>query len=401
MPDTFDRTETKIRTNVLEKNRFAFQDFFQKLWTRETVQLPTNTNDIRDDEWKKYKQPYRKILTALNTVSTDSFTTCNIGTTQIELKSLNLSHLGHNLGVKNFSDKILVPLDCKIAMMCCVDERTQTGEFVDEMSLNGRAMGTISDPNVPRYVLDIPGSAALYCECEKTEKNKLGLDELEKIEEERLTKLAKKIVGWCKIRSIFKFTVTYHAHCGAVELRMRKFAELCSGNSIQVAKHCAWKTAQKIKSIAESENYEMEVTVAFIGDKQMCKIGPMEMHNAVGTLGCIDNRVLAHKFDTITGLNFFDTFIYSDTNHDKEILADTENIIRDAIRNINITLALATGDHGWGKEQFSASNPYLVLLFVNGEDQAIEAGEIFTATVAAHTAQELERIAFYLIHTDK
>ncbi len=396
MHDITVRADTK--TVVSKKSNFLLQDLLQKMWIRE---IPVETTDLKTSQWRKYKKPLAKLFETLNATASEIDVQNTALNSNAQIHTLNLSNFGHNLGINDIANQILVPTTARIAMMACVDERTQSGEFIDEMNINGDLLGTISDPSIPRYVLDIPGSGALNCECNKLENTILTRDELTNLEDERLVLLAQKIVEWCKTRNIFKFTVTYHEGCGAVSLRMKKYNSLCSGNIMQVAKQCALKTARAISEVAKEQRYHLETTVGFIGDRQMCKIGPMEMHNAVGTLGCLDSRVLAHKFDKVTGLNFFDTFIYSDFKVDQTTAEEVEEIINDAVRNISITLSIATGEHGWGNDRFTKENPYLVILFANGKQQETEAIRVFQTTIQKYPDEKIDQLAFFLIRTDK
>ena len=305
--------------------------------------------ELRKKQWGTYKSGYKKIHELLLK---------NAENKKSSFRTLDLSKLGFVLNISNINDMLLVPEGTRIAEMSCVDEATQTGEFINEENLNGDLLGTISDPSVARYMIDLPGSGALTYECAKIEDKAYNADDLLKIENEKLDKLGRRIVNWCKLRNIFKFTVTYHCGCGAVNRRLKRHPEICSGDEMKTAKQCAVLTAKKIRLKALEIGYDLEVTTAFIGDQQMCKLRPSNMHNAVGTIGCLDSRVLAYKFDNLTGVNFFEVSIFSDLKYEDEDSEVVNDIVSEAVRNIKLTNHIATGSNGWGSEHFNKQRPY-------------------------------------------
>lgn len=382
------------------KNHFNFSDVFNSLIGAKilTPKLMSNEEEYKDikqlrkKQWGTYKAGYKKIHEILLKNSENK---------KSSFRTLNLSKLGFILNISNINDMLLVPEGTIIAEMSCVDEATQTGEFIGEENLNGDLLGTVSDPSVARYMIDLPGSGALTYECTDIEGKACNTDDLLKIENERLDKLCRRIVNWCKLRNIFKFTVTYHYGCGAVNRRLKRHPEICSGDEIKTAKQCAVLTAKKIRLKALEIGYDLEVTTAFIGNQQMCKLRPSNMHNAVGTIGCLDSRVLAYKFDKITSVNFFEVSIFSDLKYENEDSEAVNDIVSEAVRNIKLTNHIATGSNGWGSEHFNKQRPYLIILFAFGDDQVEEAELVFKKLSENIEKEEVDKLEFYLIRTDK
>lgn len=351
---------------------------------------------LRKKEWDLHKKDFHKLHLGLNTAATGSIQDDSSKTIKIKL-----SDLGNAFKISNVRDILLVPENTYIAEMSCVDEATQLGEFINEKNLDGRLLGTLSDPNAARYVIDFPGSGALTYECLNTDEKKLSKEEIIKIEDQRLTQMAERLVNWCKIREIIKFTVTYHCGCGAVNRRLKRNPEICSQNELETAEKCALETAKKIYAQAKKIGYPLEVTTAYIGDNQMCKLRPMNMHNAVGTIGALDSRILASKLDQVTGVSFFDVFIYSDFRYETEKHEIVEDIIDQAVRSIGLTYQIATGGHGWGSDHFSTPDTkYPIILFSNGESQEFEAQEVFNKLQEFMEPEEIAKMSFFSVRTD-
>jgi len=379
--------------NTVLKNKFDLKILFNPFKkTNSATKTLIDIKNLRNIQWKQYKKPYLQFRSNLNISAKEI-----LGQS---LKLVNLSSFGRNSKITDIQNIILVPEKTRLAEMSCIDEATQGGDFVDEKNLNGDPLGTISDPNAARYILDIPGSGALNYECNKIDNTELSLEELVQIENERLDKLARRIVNWSQKRNIFKFTVTYHCNCGAVRKRVLSFPQLCNGNELKVAQDCANATARKIRIKALEVGYDLEVTTAFIGDKQMCKLRPLEMHNAIGTIGTLDSRVLANKLDDLAQSNFFDVFVHSEFQYEEENPEVIKTIVSEASRNILLTINIATGDNGWGKNHFSKDNPYLIILFASGESQQTEGGLIAEEIKLNLDQKDQEKLDFYIVRTD-
>ncbi|MEI6728355.1 MAG: hypothetical protein WCK98_01805 [bacterium] len=385
------------------KGQFKFGSIFSGAKSKNSVQIQRyylgnndKIEDLRKNQWEVYKQNFFNLHLGLNTAA--------LGSRQDDSSKIikvKFSDLGKAFKVEDIQSLMLVPENTHLAEMSCVDEATQLGEFINETNLNGEPLGTLSDPNAARYVIDFPGSGALTYECLATDQEKLSKEEITKIEDQRLSVMAERVVNWCKTRNIIKFTVTYHCGCGAVNRRLKRNPEICSDGELETAKQCATTTAKKISLKAKEIGYNLEVTTAYIGDAQMCKLRPMNMHNALGTIGALDSRVLASKFDSITGTTFFDVFIYSDFKFKDEKHEIVEDIIDQAVRSIGLTYQIATGGHGWGPDHFSTPDTkYPVILFSNGDNQEVEAQEVFNKLQEFMEPEEVAKMSFFSVRTD-
>jgi hypothetical protein len=358
---------------------------------------PQNTviGDIRKQQWHIYKENFTALQSKLNAVSQRLKSE-----EKINISTIKLSDFGQAYDIKNIKEYILVPQNTHLAQMSCVDEATQLGEFIDERNVGGQPLGTVSDPSTPRYVIDFPGSGALAYECVTTDIQELSKNDFLKIEDERLSITAQRIVNWCKSRDIIKFTVTYHCDCGAISRRINRHPEICPPGELETAKKCAFNIANKIDIKAKEVNYNLQVTTAYIGHSQMCKLRPVDMHNALGTIGVLDSRVLASKLDNLTGTTFFDVFIYSDLKFIHQEDQNVDDIIDQAVRSIVLTYQIATGEYGWGGDHFSSLNKYPITLFSNDSSQEIEAASVFKKLLEYLKPQDADRISFYSIRTD-
>lgn len=372
------------------KTRFNWSDIIAGFNFNKKTE--SNITSLRNSEWRTYSNAYNQFRVQLNAAGSSH--------TQGVL-FVNLSDLGKAVNWSNFSQDLLVKPNTRLAELSCIDEATQNGEFVDERNLNGDLLGTISDPRVERYIIDLPGGGGLNYLCKKTDNKNLTTEELIDIEKQRMEDLGSRIAIWCRQKQIFKMTVTYHCGCGAINYRMKAFPMLCSSDdSLEVAKKCALNTAESIKNQARLMYYELDVTTAFIGDEQMCKARPSGMHNAIGTMGCLDSRVLASRFDQITHCNFFDVFVMDELNESKSAYQSDFNSRVSAVANIKLSIDIIFGQHGWGKDHFSKNQPYLVILFAKDKSQADESLSIFDLLKTKLTTEENEIVKFYLIRTD-
>jgi hypothetical protein len=361
-------------------------------WSVPTFSFPKKTtliDRIRIQQWNHYQKSYKKFLGVLSTSVVNSHEGVNI---------VNLSAIGQKLQIDNIQDKIFVPAQTKIAQMCCVDEATQTGDFIEEENLQGDRLGTISDPNIPRYLIDVPGSGALLYECENCEKR--DAESLMEAENRRMAEMSDCIVKWCKRNGIIKFTVTYHAGCGAVHKRYAESPEICHGSELDVARSLAKKTAEQIHLKSLEYNYPIEITTAFIGNTQMSKLRPPELHNALGTAACLDSRVSVFKLDSITGTNFFDVSVFNDLLEKSDTDTTAKHFLDNAIHDIELTIGIAIGNHGWNNEHFDTKNPYPVMLFAGNDSHQQDAQEIFSKLESKLPKDISEKLGFYLIRTD-
>jgi hypothetical protein len=324
----------------------------------------SNISSLRQEQWQVYATSYTDLLTKINHLQTKK---------EDSLEVVSLNDLAKEYNVDDIYEKISVDNKTFVAEICCVDEGTQRGDFVQEQDLEGHNLGTIGDPNSKKYLIDIPGSGALKLDCPQLHDCKNKVEDVLALEDTRLTELAEKTVAWCKKKEIVKFTVTYHCNCGAIKLRKTNFPEICSDNDLDEAKNCALKLARKIDLEARKIDYKLNVTTAYIGDKQMCNFRPSSMHNAIGTIANLDDKILAAKVDDVLGLNFFDVFVDSNFETKDE---DYKESISDSASDILLTYKIATGSHGWGLEHFSAKNPYLIMFFANNAAQLQQAEEV-------------------------
>jgi hypothetical protein len=356
-----------------------------------TFSFPKKTllEKIRIQQWNQYQKSYKKFASALTTSVKES---------KGKIHTIDLSTLGQVLGVDKIQDKIFVPQQTKLAMMCCIDEGTQSGDFVQEENLDGHLLGTISDPNIPRYLIDMPGSGALLFETDST-KDCTKSQLIEK-EEQKMDEIAECIVKWCQKNEIIKFTVTYHAGCGAVHKRFDHNPDICSGKELDFAKKIAKKTAIHIHDKAIERKYPLEVTLAFIGDTQMSKTRPPELHNALGTAACLDSRVSVCKLDTIIGTNFFEVSIFNEMVEDADFDPTSRDFLANAIHDIDLTVQIATGPHGWNNEHFDEHSPYPVMLFAGSQKQGVEAEKIFNVLGNVFPQSTSQKLGFYIIRTD-
>ncbi len=347
--------------------------------------LHPQIEDIRKNQWKIYKDYYKKLI---NDLDNFSYQKVKVNTEyDLEVKLVSLDELGRKLKVSEIKKEILVPEDTFIAEMCCIDEGAQTGEFIDEETIGGIKLGTICNPKIPRYIIDLPGSGALALDYNKEECN----CETEKVE---LQKIAGYIADWCKNNKIIKFTVTYHQGCGAIQKRINDHPELCSGDELEVAKSCAKQMAATIESKALEIKYPLEVTVAYISSKQMNAIRPIEMHNAIGTAVCLDPSVKIYNFDQISHANFFDIFGFC--NEDETV---QEKLNEATVKNVELSIAIASGKHGWGTTHFE-KNSYPIIIFAANTNHQQNAIEIFKKLTDRDLPINPESLELYVIRTD-
>lgn len=346
-------------------------------------------------QWRLYKRNYfqcRKnmLLAANNRIQNSEL-----------YQAISLSDLGQVMHIDDIKTRLLVPAETYLAEIACIDEGTQAADFINETNLRGKKLGTISDPVANRYILDIAGSGALKYICKATDGKNISIDDLLNIEKIRLEDMASRFANWCQKREIIKLTVTYHASCGAVALRMRSLPELSQGKTdLEIAKECALNLAKKIQTKAIENDYELEVTLAFIGDKQMCKLRPMQMHNALGTIGYLDSRVLGQNFDALHHVNFFNVLIASDfeeggINSDYKI-----DVIHSAVKNLCLSVNIAFSENGWGSKQFDYNRPYILVLCANGKEQELQASQIIDGVMNSIETSWKEKLEYYLIRTD-
>jgi len=349
-------------------------------------------NSLRQREWKIYSKAYNQFRVQLNAAASS-----HTG----GVLFVNLNDLGKAVKWPSFATDLLVKPNTRLAELSCIDEATQSGEFVDERNLNGDLLGTISDPRVERYIIDLPGAGALHYLCEKTNRSNMTKEELVTIENQRLEDLGSRIALWCQQRRVFKMTVTYHCGCGAIQHRIKTFPLLSKSTDVlEVAKECANNTAIHIKLAAKKLDYELQVTTAFIGNEQMCKCRPVEMHNAVGTMGCLDSRVLASRFDQITHCNFFDVFIMNEMRQSNSLFSSDFDYRNIAVANIKLSIDIVFGKTGWGSDHFSKNQPYLVVLFAKDKVQSDESLAIFDKLKKELNSDTAEKVKYYLVRTD-
>jgi hypothetical protein len=360
--------------------------------TTEIVTKDLSIKSLRSQEWKKYRLEYfvfRHSLENSSILSTQSSDKFNL---------IRLSDLAKKLKIQKLEDQILVPENTHIAEIACIDEATQSGEFINEVDLNNNPLGSISDPQVSRYILDIAGSGAVTYICRENSENKLDLDELLELEDQKLNDLASRFAHWAQNKSIKKLTVTYHCGCGAVSLRKNNLSQILESQSnIEIAKNCATRLAKKIENFSKQINHSLHLTVAYIGNDQICKLRPMQMHNALGTIVCLDSRVIGKAVDKISGFNFFDVLAYSDFQEGAIDSKYKLNIVDSASRNLQLSMQIAMGDHGWGQEIFSYHNPYLILLFTKDDNQVEEAKLIINKLEELVGFKTFEKINCYII----
>jgi hypothetical protein len=386
----------KLRSTLLDRrvneDYFSFSSICHEY---ENTKICDDKKKIRKIQWKIYQAAYQNWRILVDRAvqmrkQGDRYISC-----------INLTDIGKLLRITEIDKKVLVPENTKIVEISCVDEATQSGEFINESDLKGNLLGTVSDPNANRYILDIAGSGALKYVCSKTECQNTTPEKIGIIEDQRLADLASRLVFWCCERSIIKLTVTYHEGCGAVAVRKEKYPGLKNKSEIQVASDCANLLAQKISEYAEKKSYKLQITTAFICNKQMCKFRPMQMHNALGTIACLDSRVLGKNIDIISHLNFFSVLVYSEFEQGKLLENDyTIDTIESAAKNIALTCSIAFGNHSWGKDHFSISRPYLVHFMTRSSGQEIQVASIIESLKKRLNGSDFEKLEFSIIRTD-
>ena len=403
MTNPFIKVATKINSvqkvpgffSSIIKFNFRSNKIGENIYHTEINEKTQTLSKTRAVQWRLYKKNYyncRKNMARAagsRIQSTDNY------------QIISLSDLGITLHIPEIKKHLLVKEGTQLVEIACIDEGTQAAEFINETNLKGRKLGTISDPLAERYVLDLAGSGALKYVCKATENKDISVEEIVEIEKQRLEDMASRIATWCQARDIIKLTVTYHDSCGAVALRIKNLPGLSAGKTdLEVAKDCALALAKKIQAQAIKIDYELDVTLAFIGDKQMCKLRPMQMHNALGTIGCMDSRVLGQNFDTLHHLNFFDVLISSDFEEGGINTKYKIDTIHSAVKNLCLSVNIAFGDSGWGEAQFSFNRPYMIVLCVTGKEQEVQAAEIIEQMDKATEHAWQEKLEYYIVRTD-
>jgi hypothetical protein len=379
-------------SNTIESQLILIKnsDFFHPL---ENTKTYSSKQDTINTQWKIYRNSYQFLSLALDK-ATDSNNTSS-------LRIIKASNFGKQYLVKDIAKKITVSPETYLAEISCVDEATQYGEFVRETDLKGRDLGMVSDPDIERYILDIPGSAALKYICQKAKKPGITLEEMTHIEENRLKDLGYRIASWCQQKDIVKMTVTYHEGCGAVGVR-RKNMECFNNteNELEVAHKCAKSLAKAISKASKELDFEMMTTIAFIGNKEMCKLRPMQMHNALGTIGCLDSSVVCKEFDMVTKMNFFDCLVPVEFDKGLPENEFSIDLIQSGINDLLLTVQIAFGSHGWGGEFFSKDRPYFIILFCKNQEQQDQAVEIIHKIENQIEEASFEKLSFAVIRND-
>lgn len=383
---------SQISNNELDNNNNLKLVSNQKTLTTTIRNKNFSTKSLRTQEWKKYRSEYFVFRHGLENSSTLSTQTSD------QFKLIRLSDLSKKLKIQKLKEAILVPENTYIAEIACIDEATQNGEFINETDLNNNPLGSISDPQFSRYILDIAGSGAVTYICGENSNNQLDLEEILDLEEYKLNDLASRFAHWAKSKNIKKLTVTYHCGCGAVALRKINLSQILKTQpNIEIAQNCAMRLAKKIENFSSQINHNLHLTVAYIGDDQICKLRPIQMHNALGTIVCLDSRVVGKAVDKISGFNFFDVLAYSDFEEGAIESKYKLDIVDNAARNLKLSMQIAMGDHGWGEEIFSYHNPYLILLFIKNNKQLEEAKLIIHKLEEIVEFKIFEKLNCYII----
>lgn len=350
---------------------------------------------LRAQEWKKYRVEYfvfRHHLENSSILSTQASDKFNL---------IRLSDLSVKLQVLDLKKQILVPENTYIAEIACIDEATQNGEFINEVDLEGNLLGSVSDPLASRYILDIAGSGAVTYICRENTENQLDIEDILDLEEQKLNDLASRFAHWVQAKSIKKLTVTYHCGCGAVSLRKSNLSEILKTQSnIDIARNCATRLAKKIEKFSYEINHTLHLTVAYIGNDQICKLRPMQMHNALGTIVCLDSRVVGKAIDKVSSINFFDILAYSDFKVGAISSKYQLDVIDSAAQNIYLSMQIAMGEHGWGGQVFTYHNPYLILLFTKDTTQLKEAQLIIKKLEELVGFEMFEKLNCYIVQND-
>ena len=344
-------------------------------------------------QWRIYKQSYRFLQRAIDLSASHH----NDNTYFVPVSKLGSLYL-----VNDIARQITVDPDTILAEISCVDEATQGGEFVKETDLAGHYLGSVSDHTVDRYILSIPGSGALKYICPQSCKANISLSELIEVERNRLADLGYRIARWCQKKSIVKLTMTYHEGCGAVQVRKKNLINLLTDtNQLQMAKQCATNLGQSIQKASKELNSKLNVTLAFIGQNEMFKLRPMQMHNALGTIGCLDSSILCMEIDLITKLNFFDCLVPVEFDEGLPEHNYSLDSISSGVEDISLTIQIAFGEHGWGASFFNKARPYMVMLFCKNAEQSKEAQELIKVMEVKLTGEIWEKLAFVVIRSDQ
>ena len=359
----------------------------------ENQKNPRSKHLLIKQQWRIYKQSYRFLERAISTAASHH---------NDNVYFVSVSRLGSLYLVNDIAKQITVDPNTILAEISCVDEATQGGEFVRETDLEGNYLGSMSDHTIDRYILSIPGSGALKYICPQSAKEGLSLSELIEVERNRLADLGYRISKWCQKKGIVKLTMTYHEACGAVQVRKKNLINLLTDtNQLQMAKQCATNLGFEIQKASVELKSKLNVTLAFIGKNEMFKLRPMQMHNALGTIGCLDSSILCMEIDLITRLNFFDCLVPVEFDEGLPDHNYSLDAIASGVEDINLTIQIAFGEHGWGASFFNKARPYMVMLFTRSEEQSYQAQDLVRAMKLKLTPEIWEKLAFVIIRSDQ